>query len=260
VKQVAALAVGIVGTLGLGYLLAHLGGELALAVTAALVVAAVGVILLPWAYGLILVVVEVLASGFLIVLLAWAHHAAAQQEYGIAGFQFLAIVSTLAVWLTASSLKAATGALRQKDAAIAALSRHSADGTVLSTAEFHRIARLISAATRRHHEPATLIELHLRESPVHRSLRAYLAKSVVQVTRADFDVVGELDPHTIGILLQDCDDTGATVVLERLWRVLAEAAVTTEARDLISVDIRPMPWADAEANTAGPPAARREVG
>ena len=246
-KQVLALASGVAGSLGLGYLLARSGSGAALPVAVAVLVAALGVVLLPSAYGLILVVCEVLAAGLIIALLAWAQDAPAGQEYRTAGFELLAVATVLTVWLAASGMKDTLAAMRTKDATIAALTRHSQDGTLLSTGEFQRMARLVFAATRRHQEPATLIRLRLADSRVRGSLRARVARGVVAVTRVEFDVVGELDPDTIGVLLQDCDSAGAGVVLERLWRFLADAAVTSKARDLIAVDIEQVSWTDAAA-------------
>lgn len=173
----------------------------------------------------ILLAIGALASSFVYVWLAWNEGSASQ--LALIEQQVILIVLGTVTWGMGVYVRGFVEEARALRARTAELEKYSPQTRLLTLNEFKNEARMAFAIAKRRGEHDVLLRLTLRgfapEGAGGRTsarLMSILSETVVSSVRSDIDIAGYLPPNTVLVLLQNTDENGARIVVNRMMAAL----------------------------------------
>lgn len=195
----------------------------------------------------ILLAIGALASSFVYVWLAWNEGSASQ--LALIEQQVILIVLGTVTWGMGVYVRGFVEEARALRARTAELEKYSPQTRLLTLNEFKNEARMASAIAKRRGEHNVLLRLALRgfapEGAAGRTsarLMSILSETILSSMRSDIDIAGYLPPNTALVLLQNTDEHGARIVVDRIMAALRKQQslnAETLERD-IAVEIVPL--------------------
>lgn len=195
----------------------------------------------------ILLAVGALASSFVYVWLAWSEGNASQLQ--LIWQQVILIVLGTVTWGLGVYVRGFVEQVETLRARTAELEKFSPQTRLLTLNEFTSEARMAFAIAKRRDEHNVLVWLTLRGfasegtgSRTSAHLMSMLSEAVLASLRSNIDIAGYLPPGTALILLQNTDENGARIVVDRIMGTLRKEPslhAETLAQD-IAVQVTPL--------------------
>lgn len=192
------------------------GPVLSLMVTAVIGLLLAIVILLPTRLIFPAALVSVLVYGFFLTGWSMFFVSAPPQEELIL-HHILFSIFVISFWLFFVSVKTAVeenNTLRQK---VRELEKYQGELMMLSNSEFNNQAELFLTGMRRRREQGFLVEVMLRDSSyTQEALQEVMSSVLIDSIRSQFDLVTNNGDRSFTMFLQNTDEKGLGIVLERI--------------------------------------------
>ncbi|KEK25420.1 dGTP triphosphohydrolase [Bacillus gaemokensis] len=174
-----------------------------------------------------------LLSVFYLFYESWLYlwSTSAQLHYII--IHFLAIANFFLIYISTYMLKKLLHENRRLQAQVQTLEQYIGETKLLTRNEFERRGLLLEAAMKRRGETGMLVYFSFASfsNYTKRSVIDRVATLLLETVRSDFDLVGKYDEKTLVILLQNTNEYGVHIVMQRLqkkWKEwLTKDAIST---------------------------------
>ncbi|MED1300182.1 dGTP triphosphohydrolase [[Bacillus thuringiensis] serovar konkukian] len=159
-------------------------------------------------------------SAFYLFYEAWLYlwNTSTQIDYIV--IHFLTAANFFLIYASTYTFKKISNENRRLQAQVQILAQYIDDTKLLTRAEFERRRLLLETAMKRRGETGILICFSFASfnSYTKRSVIDRIATLLLETSRSDFDLVGKYDDNTLVILLQNTNETGVHIFMQRLQK------------------------------------------
>ncbi|GEO26661.1 hypothetical protein AAC03nite_24460 [Alicyclobacillus acidoterrestris] len=189
-------------------------------------------------YGFIALSTGIACVGFLFVLISWIAPTGLElQALFIAKHMAITVLYTT-TWLTATFTRRMVLQYRQAIERVQRLEKYTMTQGVLTVNEFQYRLDDVYTGARRRGEGAYVLFLRVvndqRSFQLVDTLVAQLERAALQSVRSKFDIVGKLADDTIGLVLQNTDARGVSIVTDRFFHLLSEQ-LNAKATEMLEI-------------------------
>lgn len=144
-------------------------------------------------------------------------------QFEMLSFHFLVAMNGFVIYMSAYYFKKITKENERLTGKVNELERYFMDTELLTKQEFQQRAELVITSMRRRNEQGYLLRLNVGRLGdfIRDSAMLTLADISLHTVRGQYDLVGKWDNNTLVILLQNTNEEGLEIVLNR-WRENAE--------------------------------------
>ena len=236
----------------MGWLYAQEVSRQAFVVSAALwAVSAFAYVAAPRVVGFVIMVGEVLASGVALVAIAWLRHEPSAPQWHWVAVHGLFVGVNWLMWVAVLVLKDVRAATGEMAAELALLRKTTGATGVLTRSEFLYEAQWLLTAMARRDEAGFLLNVVVPDGPAAPATVHSVGRTLAEAVRRNFDLVGQVAPTTLAVLLQRTDDVGVHVVQER-FRANLLAICTPEFCERLRVTVSELPPGASIARALAP--------
>ncbi|MDH4424087.1 MULTISPECIES: diguanylate cyclase domain-containing protein [Bacillus cereus group] len=157
-------------------------------------------------------------SVFYLFYEAWLHLWSTSHQWEYIITHFLMAANFFIVYISTHLLKKVIHENRNLTARVKELEQYIGESKLLTRQEFERRQALITTAMKRRNETGIIIYFDFTSFSKYtkESVMDRVASLLVETVRTDFDLAAEYDNDTLVILLQNTNDAGADIVMNRL--------------------------------------------
>ncbi|MGE6539022.1 diguanylate cyclase domain-containing protein [Bacillus luti] len=157
-------------------------------------------------------------SVFYLFYEAWLHLWSTSDQWEYIITHFLMAANFFIVYISTHLLKKVIHENRNLIARVKELEQYIGESKLLTRQEFEKRQALITTAMKRRNETGIIIYFDFTSFSKYtkESVMDRVASLLVETVRTDFDLAAEYDSNTLVILLQNTNDTGADIVMNRL--------------------------------------------
>ncbi|GEM02485.1 hypothetical protein SAMN05421839_10545 [Halolactibacillus halophilus] len=182
----------------------------------------IGVILisliLTWRQLFLVVLSIILIVGFSLIFIT---EASIQNQFDLIWEHILLSASLLLIWVITGVVKFLEQRLIDQEAKIKTLEKYQGSTEILSLDEFKSRVHLITRGTDRRKETNMVVEFSLTAvKTTEKAMHAYIAETLLDSIRNEFDLVTKLDNKHYLVFLQDTSDIGVEKVTERFFNTI----------------------------------------
>ncbi len=169
----------------------------------------------PRLVGFAFMVCEVLLSGLAVVVIAWVQRDPSQVQWHWVAIHGLFVGVNWLMWVTVWVFRDMQAAASRLAAEVDALRKTTGARGVLTRSEFVYQAQWTLTAMARRDESGFLLGVEVPDGPAAVALVESVGGALAQSVRRNFDLVGQVGPTSLAVLLQHTDAAGVRVVQER---------------------------------------------
>ncbi|HFJ9507845.1 diguanylate cyclase domain-containing protein [Bacillus cereus group sp. MYBK245-2] len=192
--------------------------EHALIFTIIYVIVNVLFLFLPDKTAFVFFILGTITSVFYLFYQAWLYLWSTSEQWEYIITHFLMAANFFIVYISTHLLKKVIHENKELTERVRTLEHYIGESKLLTRQEFERRQALLINAMNRRNETGVMIYFDFTSFSKYtkESVMDRVASLLVETVRADFDLVAEYDKNTLVILLQNTNEAGADIVMNRL--------------------------------------------
>ncbi|PFN23776.1 dGTP triphosphohydrolase [Bacillus cereus] len=173
-------------------------------------------------------------SVFYLFYQAWLHLWSTSDQWEYIITHFLMAANFFIVYISTHLLKKVIYENKALTERVRTLEQYIGESKLLTRQEFERRQALLTTAMKRRNETGIIIYFNFTSFSKYtkESVMDRVASVLVETVRTDFDLAAEYDSNTLVILLQNTNEAGADIVINRLQPKMEEWLATEAIRDI----------------------------
>ncbi|MBS9802738.1 diguanylate cyclase [Bacillus toyonensis] len=173
-------------------------------------------------------------SVFYLFYEAWIHLWSTSDQWQYMITHFLMAANFFIVYITTHLLKKVIHENKTLTERVRTLEQYIGESKLLTRQEFERRQALLTTAMNRRKETGVIVSFDFTSFSKYtkESVMERVASLLVDTVRNDFDLAAEYDENTLVILLQNTNETGADIVMNRLQPKLEKWLAAEAIQDI----------------------------
>jgi GGDEF domain-containing protein len=173
-------------------------------------------------------------SVFYLFYQAWLHLWSTSDQWQYMITHFLMVANFFIVYITTHLLKKVIHENKTLTERVRTLEQYIGESKLLTRQEFERRQALLITAMNRRNETGIMIYFDFTSFSKYtkESVMDRVSSLLVETVRNDFDLAAEYDENTLVILLQNTNEAGADIVMNRLQPKLEKWLAAEAIRDI----------------------------
>lgn len=173
-------------------------------------------------------------SVFYLFYEAWIHLWSTSDQWQYMITHFLMVANFFIVYITTHLLKKVIHENKTLTERVRTLEQYIGESKLLTRQEFERRQALLTTAMNRRNETGIMIYFDFTSFSKYtkESVMDRVSSLLVETVRNDFDLAAEYDENTLVILLQNTNEAGADIVMNRLQPKLEKWLAAEAIRDI----------------------------
>lgn len=174
--------------------------------------------------GFIVLLIEVLTFGFILTFTSYFQNFTSVQQYFLVLEYVLLAFCLVLLWLIFSGLRKAQKKYEEMNSLVKELQKYEPQLLILTLTEFVSRTKFILTGLKRRKEKGYLFYVTLSNDTVHtlESIYQVMCKTILKSIRAEYDLAGRLSERKIIVLLQNTEEIGIEVVINRFEGLLSK--------------------------------------
>ncbi|MGG0718431.1 hypothetical protein ABE096_12680 [Robertmurraya massiliosenegalensis] len=197
-------------------------------------------------YSFALLITFILIIAFYNVGISWFMQWDMKQQGMNIGVQALFSFGSLMAWMSGYAIQRNQEVLHSLNTELALLRKYEEHAGVLTFNEFIEQAQILYTGMKRRKENGFLVYMTIREKVAfkQRILREKLTKALLASIRIKFDLVGQIHPKKMIIFLNNTNEQGLQIVINRIKEKLQKEELSENMFEF-KIESLPATWDDA---------------
>ncbi|MCA0970472.1 GGDEF domain-containing protein [Halobacillus litoralis] len=176
------------------------------------------------AIGFVILISEIIGLGFYLTYVAYEDNLAALQQIPVVTYHVLFVFCITLLWIIFYILKKDRKNFEKMRDELKLLQRYDPQTKILTRNEFMEKAKVVWTGMKRRNEQGILLFVSLTDGANHteKALNRTIANHLWKTVRGNYDLVGSYSSDTYIVLLQNTDEFGKSIVIERFEGDLSE--------------------------------------